>query len=269
MKNLTLSLLFYFCFFPFFVLAQQSECFVSIETAGSYDKLTVETISLTMLRQFVDSTIQPTPLGGFSEKDCMYRVNVTEQAEGIKVFLLGRKISDYGTSNLRGEPGLEQAILRAIYKGLNEQTNAICQKYGERLEDECNKGQSSGSMQAGPPQNQQGDWQQGPPPPPPRPECQPMPGEKLPEFCNEQPRIDPKIIKLSQRIRKECRFKPGVRPPKKCGNLMRRRAKLLLETPDGPAPPECRPGRNKRLPEYCDDFEGRPVWMPQRRPPHP
>jgi hypothetical protein len=193
----------------------------------------------------------------------MYRVNVTEQTEGIKVFLLGKKISDYGTSNLRGEPGLEQAILRAIYKGLDKQTSAICQKYGESLKDECTSNPSASSVQAGT-QDDQGNFQQGPPP---SPECQPKPGVELPEFCSDRPRIDPEILKLSRRIRRECRPKPGVKPPRKCGNLMRKRAKLLLKLPNGPKPPECRPGPNKRFPKYCDDFEGRPEWMPQRRPP--
>ena len=38
-------------------------------------------------------------------------VNVVEQESGIKVFIFGNKISDYGKSNLRGEAGLEQGIL--------------------------------------------------------------------------------------------------------------------------------------------------------------
>lgn len=266
---------FFLCFFLTVFLikplvAQQGDCYISVESAGSYDKLTVETISLTMLRQFVDAGIQPTPLGGFSEKDCMYRVNVTEQQEGIKVFILGKNISDYGTSNLRGEPGLEQGVLRAIYKGLDKQTSSICQKYGTVLDKECLSG---GSRQTQP-VNQQG-WQQPsqgqqfgrqPPPRPPRPECQPKQGEKLPEFCNQQPQQGqfgpprqgqgpprqggqygpPGQGQGQQYGQQPPRQGQRQGPPRQGGQYGQQPPRQGQQPP-----PECRPQRGKKLPDYC------------------
>ena len=120
--------------------AEERACYVVVENPGSYDELAVTSISLTMIRQFVDSGVKPFPTEGISEKECMYRVNISENGDGLKVFIFGNKISDYGTSNLRGEPGLEQGVLRAIYKSLRNNSKeaiAMCQSYGTALEKEC------------------------------------------------------------------------------------------------------------------------------------
>ncbi len=120
--------------------AAEAPCYVSIESPGkSYTILDVSAIAVTMIRQFIDPSVEAIPLTGISGKACMYRVNIVEKSEGLKAFIFGKKISDYGTSNLRGEAGLEQAILRAIYKGADNDSSqsAICQKYGKKLETEC------------------------------------------------------------------------------------------------------------------------------------
>jgi len=130
-------------------VSAQAPCYVFVENSASYEKLVVSSIALTMIRQFIDAKVQPAPVSGFSDQSCIYQVNIVEESEGLKAFLLGQNISDYGTSNLRGEPGLEQAILRAIFKGVEEgpKRSAICQKYGKRLEAEC---QGSAGVQQDP-----------------------------------------------------------------------------------------------------------------------
>lgn len=129
-------------------LAQDKKCYVVVENPGSYEQLVVTSITLTMIRQFVDDTVEPAPISGISNKDCIYRVNVVEQESGIKVFIFGDKISDYGKSNLRGEAGLEQGILSAIYKSLASKSKLkeICQKYNSALPEHC-KDQSQESIQ--------------------------------------------------------------------------------------------------------------------------
>lgn len=119
----------------------QDDCFVAVEKTASYEKLVVTTIALTMIRQFIDPNVKPAPISGFSEKGCIYLVNVAETSDGVKVFLFGENISDYGNSGLRGEAGLEQAMLRTVFKGVKEvaKQNAICDKYGKILEVECVK----------------------------------------------------------------------------------------------------------------------------------
>ncbi len=254
------------------LLAQQNKCYVSVETTGSYEKLTVEAISLTMLRQFVDATVQPTPLGGFSENDCMYRVNVTEQQTGIKVFIFGQKISDYGTSSLRGEPGLEQGVLRAIYKGLDKQTSSICNKYGTVLNDECKSASSGGTDEAA---TQMGGQQQAPPRPPISPECQPKEGERLPEFCNREPGREEGFGQQPPQ-RPECRPPRGVRPPKDCppppprngqqGPRTNRQRGQGPQVDQGRPPrPECRPRRGVRRPKDCPRPPNGRRPRPQRR----
>ena len=129
-------------------IAQEKKCYIVVENPGSYEQLVVTSITLTMVRQFVDSAVEPAPISGVSNNDCMYRVNIVEQESGIKVFIFGNKISDYGKSNLRGEAGLEQAILRAIYKSLASKSmlTNMCQKYSNTLVEYC-KSQSQSNNQ--------------------------------------------------------------------------------------------------------------------------
>ncbi len=126
---------------PFNVQAANDPCYVDIESYGGYEKLVVSSIALTMIRQFIDPTVQAAPTSGFSEKACFYRVNISEKADGVKAFIFGEKISDYGDSGLRGEAGLEQALLRAIFKGTDDaqKHGSICNKYERILELECKK----------------------------------------------------------------------------------------------------------------------------------
>ena len=77
-KQVIFSLLLFF-FSVTTILAEQEPCYVVIESPGSYENLVVTSITLTMIRQFVEPSIQPFPTGGISEKECMYRVNVTEK----------------------------------------------------------------------------------------------------------------------------------------------------------------------------------------------
>ncbi|MBU2515254.1 hypothetical protein KJ966_28385 [bacterium] len=120
-------------------LIAEETCYVFVENPGSYESLVVSSIALTMIRQFIDSTVEPIPISGFSDQACMYQVNIIEESAGLKAFILGKNISDYGTSNLRGEPGLEQAILKAIFMGVGDLSKKtdICRKYGKSLEEEC------------------------------------------------------------------------------------------------------------------------------------
>jgi len=120
-------------------LAAKEPCYVFVQNPGSYESLVVSSIALTMIRQFIDPEVGPAPLSGFSERACTYSINVSEDANGLKVFVFGKNISELGESNLRGEPGLEQAALRAIFKGSDDKSKqeAICLKYGRNLEAEC------------------------------------------------------------------------------------------------------------------------------------
>ena len=197
-----------FCFVNSIVLfAEQEKCYIAVESPGSYDELTVTTISLTMLRQFVDPKVQPAPSSGFSEKGCVYRINVLEQETGLKVFIIGENISDYGKSQLRGEPGLEQALLRSILKSLNEQTNTICKKYGSVLENECQEIGSNTNSQQQDKSLQQDNSQNRRIPP----DCQKKEGEILPEKCNMFYENDGNGNQMQQnrRIPPDCQMKQG------------------------------------------------------------
>ena len=216
------------------LFAEQENCYVAVESAGSYDQLTVTTIALTMIRQFVDPNVQPAPTSGFSSKACTYLVNVLEQETGIKVFILGAKISDYGKSQLRGEPGLEQAVLRGILKSLNEQTITICKKYGSVLEDECQGNSASVNLQVQ--DNSQGQ-------------------------NNSQ----------NRRIPPDCQKKEGVQLPEKCKMFYEQGFGGGQNQQGRPIPPDCQKKEGKRLPKHCkrfyeQGFGGGQNQQGQRRP---
>lgn len=249
-KILVVGILFFFQTFT--LLAEQENCYVAVDNSGSYDQLTVTTIALTMLRQFVDPKIQPAPTSGFSNKACIYQVNVLEQEAGIKVFILGENISDYGKSQLRGDPGLEQAILRSILKSLNEQTATICKKYGSALETEC-QGKSSASKTQEPNQPQMmGDSQNRRIPP----DCQRKPGIRLPEKCKMfyEQGFGNNPDQQRRPIPPDCRKKPGVRLPEKCKMFHEQRFENNQDRKGRPIPPDCLKKPGVKLPDKCRRF---------------
>ncbi len=231
--------------------AEQKQCYVAVDSSGSYDQLTVTSISLTLLRQFVDSNVQSAPISGFSEKGCLYRINVTEQETGIKVFIFGPKISDYGKSQLRGEPGLEQAVLRGIFKSLDKQIDSICNKYGVVLKEECKEqamtARGGGQMQ---PDNSSGytveqryqkdDGQDDRRIPP---DCRKKPGVQLPEKC----RMFYEDNNKNRRIPPDCQKKPGVQLPEKC--------RMFYEDDQNRRiPRDCHKKSGVKLPGHCNKF---------------
>lgn len=131
-------------FFLFFISnsgvhASQGKCYVVVESTGSYDNLTITSIATSLLKKYVDPNTMPAPLAGFSEKECHYRINISEKKGSIKAFLFGNSISDYGTSELRAEKGLEQSILKAVFKGIADRSKRqnICRDHQEMLFIEC------------------------------------------------------------------------------------------------------------------------------------
>ena len=126
-------------FFVSVAQASQGKCYVVVESTGSYDNLTISSIATSLLRKYVDPNIRAVPLTGFSEKECHYRINVTEKTGSLKAFVFGDAVSDYGTSELRAEKGLEQAILKAVFKGIEDSAKRqkICFDHKALLLIEC------------------------------------------------------------------------------------------------------------------------------------
>ncbi|MBU2646168.1 hypothetical protein KKI24_15795 [bacterium] len=127
------------CLYLPVVRADSKPCYVVVESTGNYEQLTISAIATSLLRKFIDPNITPVPIAGFPEKACTYRINISEKTGAIKAFIFGTAISEYGTSELRAEKGLEQALLKAIYNGTLDKTTRgnICSSYKYLLNEEC------------------------------------------------------------------------------------------------------------------------------------
>ena len=123
-------------------------CYVVIESTGSYEELVVSSLSVNLLKKYIDPTIKLIPMSGISEKTCQYRINVTEKVTGVSVYIFGDKITDHGTSELRSEKGLKQSLLRSIFKGIQEELKReeVCREFQELLNKECINYKSSHSL---------------------------------------------------------------------------------------------------------------------------
>ncbi|MBF0240136.1 MAG: hypothetical protein HQM12_20730 [SAR324 cluster bacterium] len=112
-------------------------CYVLVESTGSYEAKTVEFLSLSLIRQFVE-WVEMVPPSGVGPNECVYRVAVVEDREGLEVVLSGQRSSSFGDSKLRGKEGLKQGLLNAIYRSGTASREKLCEAYAD-LVNECSQ----------------------------------------------------------------------------------------------------------------------------------
>jgi len=83
-------------------------CYLIVEKSGNFDSSIVQSMSESIISQYIEP-ISPIPKSGFSDKDCHYRVTITESQGGFTAAVSGR-ISAFGQSQKAGMDGLTQAF---------------------------------------------------------------------------------------------------------------------------------------------------------------
>jgi hypothetical protein len=71
------------------------------------------------------------------DNECLYKVYPKKKDDSILITLSGKGMNAYGNSKMDGADGLQQAILRALYRSLKEKRNEICNDYYNYIEKEC------------------------------------------------------------------------------------------------------------------------------------
>ena len=76
------------------------------------------------------------PPGGISGNVCIYEISLIKEKDSTFATFKGKKLNAYGSSKLSGTDGMEQSILKALYRSLKNKRLHICEDYGALLE-EC------------------------------------------------------------------------------------------------------------------------------------
>jgi len=111
-------------------------CYLVIEDSGNYNPTTINHFAISVMSQYIGK-ISPVPPAGISAKSCQYRLSVSETRESITVTISGKDMNAFGDSNNPGFAGVQEAILRAIYRANPARKSDICTAYSTMIPFDC------------------------------------------------------------------------------------------------------------------------------------
>ena len=117
-------------------------CYLVIEDSGNYNPTTINHFAISVMSQYIGK-ISPVPPAGISSKSCQYSLSVSETRESITVMISGKDMNAYGDSKITGITGVQQAILRAIYRANPARKSDICTAYSTMIPFDCGQKSSS------------------------------------------------------------------------------------------------------------------------------
>jgi hypothetical protein len=86
--------------------------------------------------------VKPFPPSGLGGSDnCIYEMTVNSEGGRTFVTLQGKDMNSFGDSDFVGIDGLQQSLLKSLYRSLSDKRKLICEGYGEYLK-ECGGGSS-------------------------------------------------------------------------------------------------------------------------------
>ena len=122
--------------FPVFsVLAAENPCYLRADASKGINQKLLANISFSLISQYLGG-LEPFPVGGISGNVCIYEISVIKEADSTFATFKGKNLNAYGSSKLSGTDGMEQSILKALYRSLKNKRPNICEDYGTLLE-EC------------------------------------------------------------------------------------------------------------------------------------
>ena len=120
------------------VFVQSAEkCYVVVQSSIDFEPSLLSIISISLISKFV-SEVEQVPPGGISTDSCQYQISVTKNNDTTVVTFRGEGLNSSGDSKLSGLGGVQQSILKSIYRSLKNKRGLICQDYATLLE-ECGK----------------------------------------------------------------------------------------------------------------------------------
>ena len=122
-------------FSVFSVLAAENPCYLRADASKGINQKLLANISFSLISQYLGG-LEPFPVGGISGNVCIYEISVIKEADSTFATFKGKNLNAYGSSKLSGTDGMEQSILKALYRSLKNKRPNICEDYGTLLE-EC------------------------------------------------------------------------------------------------------------------------------------
>jgi len=111
-------------------------CYLVIEDSGNYNPARISHFAISVMSQYIGK-ISPVPPAGISAKSCQYRLSVSETRESLTVAISGNDMNAFGDSNNPGFAGVQEAILRAIYRANPARKSDICTAYSTMIPFDC------------------------------------------------------------------------------------------------------------------------------------
>ena len=113
------------------------KCYVVVDSTKDIASSLLSNISISLISKFVRD-VEQIPPSGISLDSCQYLVSASKNNETTFVTFKGEGLDSYGDSKLSGSGGLQQSILKSLYRSLKDKRDIICQDYRTLLE-ECNE----------------------------------------------------------------------------------------------------------------------------------
>ena len=110
-------------------------CYLVIEDSENYNPTKINNFAISVKSKYIG--VSPIPPAGISAKSCKYRLSVTESIESITVAISGNDMNAFGDSNNPGFAGVQEAILRAIYRANPARKSDICTAYSTMIPFDC------------------------------------------------------------------------------------------------------------------------------------
>ena len=117
------------------VISQSEEtCYVDADTTKSeFDPTLLSSISVSLISEFLKE-VEPLPPAGIPMDSCVYLIGAVKVKETTFVTFKGKNLNSFGNSKLSGPDGFQEAVLRALYRALEDKRKLICDSYGEYIE---------------------------------------------------------------------------------------------------------------------------------------
>jgi len=121
------------------IVSKSKKCYVFTNTKDTSQETLLTNISVSLISQYVTQVSKP-PFGGLREDDsnCVYEVSFEKQGDTLFTTISGEKLNSYGDSKLTGGDGIQQSILKGMFRSLKKKRGEICNDYRDILE-ECKK----------------------------------------------------------------------------------------------------------------------------------
>ena len=118
------------------VVPSDEKCYLVVESSKDIDPSLFSNIAISLISKFVRD-VEQFPSSGISLNSCQYQITVSKNNDTIFVIFNAEGLNSYGNSKLSGSDGLQQSILKSLYRSLKDKRELICKYYGQLLE-ECN-----------------------------------------------------------------------------------------------------------------------------------